>query len=36
MAKLAGCKAQLCAHRKQTGAKRALLVFMTAAAVLDV
>ena len=36
MAKLAGCRAQLGAHRKQTGAKRALLVFMTAATVLDV
>ena len=28
MAKLAGCKAQLCDYRKQTGAKRALLVLM--------
>jgi hypothetical protein len=36
MAKLAGCKAQLCDYRKQTGAKRALLVLMTAGKDLDV
>jgi hypothetical protein len=36
MAKLAGCRAQLCAYRKQTGAERALLVLMTAGKDLDV